>query len=240
MMRRALVTGGSGTIGAAVCKKLAAQGNHVILHCNRNIEQAQIIADQINRSGGSAEVVQFDIRDVEKTTSSIEGLLKRGVIQILINNAGYNDDAPMAGMQVAQWEGVIDTILNGFFNVTQPILLPMMMSRWGRIISLSSVAGIVGNRGQSNYAAAKSGLHGASKSLAIEIASRGVTVNVVAPGVIESEMTREIFTQELIDQLVPMKRAGTAEEVADLIDFLTSDRAGYISGQIISINGAMV
>lgn len=145
----------------------------------------------------------------------------------------------MAGMEPEQWQRVIDVSLNGFFNVTQPLLLPMMSTRWGRIISLSSVAGIMGNRGQTNYAAAKAGLHGASKSLAIELASRGITVNVVAPGVIESPMLGEHFTPEVIDRLVPMKRAGKPEEVADLVSFLASDSAAYISGQIISINGAM-
>jgi 3-oxoacyl-[acyl-carrier protein] reductase len=134
---------------------------------------------------------------------------------------------------------VLDVCLNGFFNVTQPLLLPMIGARWGRIISMSSVAAVTGNRGQVNYAAAKSGLHGASKALALELASRGVTVNVVAPGIITTPMTEGVFDSDMINRLVPMKRAGTPEEVAALVAFLASDEAGYISGQVISINGAM-
>ena len=238
--KRALVTGGSGEIGSAICRKLALQNNHVIIHCNRNIEKANVVATEINNSGGSAEVTQFDVSSEEQSSRAIERLLENGPIQILVNNAGYHDDAPLAGMTGDQWKNIIDTILNGFYHVTHPILLPMMMTRWGRVISLSSVAGITGNRGQSNYAAAKSGLHGASKSLALEVASRRVTVNVVAPGIIESPMTDKIFSKKQIDQLVPMKRAGKAEEVAELVAFLASEKASYISGQIISINGAMI
>jgi 3-oxoacyl-[acyl-carrier protein] reductase len=158
----------------------------------------------------------------------------------LVNNAGIHDDAVMPGMKVEQWSRVIDVSLNGFFNVTQPLLLPMIVTRWGRIVSVSSVAALFGNRGQANYAAAKAGLHGATKSLALELASRGVTVNAVAPGIIDSGMTAGIFSKEMIDRLVPMKRAGRPEEVADLIAFLASDRAAYISGQIISVNGGMI
>jgi 3-oxoacyl-[acyl-carrier protein] reductase len=146
----------------------------------------------------------------------------------------------MPGMRRDQWSSVIDVSLNGFFNVTQPLLMPMMATRWGRIVTLSSVAALVGNRGQTNYAAAKSGLHGATKSLSLELASRGITVNAVAPGIIQSKMIEGSFDKETIGRLVPMKRAGTVEEVADLVAFLASDKAAYISGQIISINGGMI
>jgi len=142
-------------------------------------------------------------------------------------------------MKREQWTRVIDVSLNGFFNVTQPLLLPMMATRWGRIVSISSVAALMGNRGQANYAAAKAGLHGATKSLAIELASRGITVNAVAPGIIAGGMTDGLFDQEAIARLVPMKRVGTPAEVAALVAFLASEQAGYISGQVISINGAM-
>jgi 3-oxoacyl-[acyl-carrier protein] reductase len=145
----------------------------------------------------------------------------------------------MAGMTADQWKDVIEVSLNGFFNVTQPLLLPMLGTRWGRIVSISSLAGVIGNRGQSNYAAAKAGLHGASKSLAIELASRGVTVNVVAPGLIESPATRRSFKPEHVESLVPMKRVGTPEEVAALVAFLVSEQAGYITGQVIGINGGV-
>jgi 3-oxoacyl-[acyl-carrier protein] reductase len=142
-------------------------------------------------------------------------------------------------MRRDQWSRVIDVSLNGFFNVTQPLLLPMIRTRWGRIINISSVAAIMGNRGQANYAAAKAGLHGATRALALELASRGITVNTVAPGIIESAATETVFPKQVIDQIVPMKRAGKPEEVAELVAFLASERAGYISGQQISINGGM-
>ena len=175
----------------------------------------------------------------DETTSAIETVLTEGEIQILVNNAGFHDDAIMAGMNVEQWHNVVDVCLNGFYHVTQPLLLPMMSTRWGRIINISSVAGVMGNRGQANYAAAKAGLIGATKSLAIELASRGVTVNAVAPGIIKGSMTEEVFDKSKLKQLVPMQRAGEPEDVASLVTYLASEAAGYISGQVIGINGAM-
>ena len=239
-MKRALVTGGSGAIGAAICRKLGAEGHHVYVHANNGSARAEAVAAQILAQGGSAETVIFDVADFNQTGDALAAILTAGPIQILVNNAGIHDDAVMPGMRQEQWSRVIDVSLNGFFNVTQPLLLPMIGTRWGRIISVSSVAGQVGNRGQTNYAAAKAGLHGATRSLSLELASRGITVNAVAPGIISSPMSAQSFGKEMIDRLVPMKRAGTPEEVADLIQFLASDRAGYISGQIIGINGAMV
>jgi 3-oxoacyl-[acyl-carrier protein] reductase len=200
---------------------------------------AEEITADIVAGGGSAEVVRFDVTDAEETRRALERLLEAGAIQTVVNNAGIHDDAVLAGMSVDQWSRVVDVSLNGFFNVTQPLLLPMIRTRWGRIINISSVAAIMGNRGQSNYAAAKAGLHGAARSLALELASRAITVNTVAPGIISSPATEDVFPQEAIDRLVPMKRAGRPDEVADLVAFLASDRAAYISGQLISINGAM-
>ena len=238
-MKRALVTGGSGDIGAAICKRLVADGMHVLVHANSNIERAQVLCAEIVAAGGSAETVCFDVTDAEQCRSVLLPLAEQTPIQVVVNNAGIHDDAPMAGMSAEQWRRVIDVSLHGFFNVTQPLLLPMMATRWGRIISLSSIAGVMGNRGQANYAAAKAGLHGASKSLAQELASRGVTVNVVAPGIIAGSMTEQVFDKAAINALVPMKRAGQPQEVADLVAFLASEQAGYISGQVIGINGAM-
>ena len=239
-MKRALVTGGSGGIGAAICQRLAADGHHVIVHANRSREKADAVVAGILANGGSAEAVAFDITDRAATASALETLTEAGAIQILVNNAGIHDDAVFPGMTGAQWDSVLDVSLNGFFNVTQPLTMPMIRTRWGRIITISSVAGITGNRGQVNYSAAKGALHAASKSLALELASRNVTVNAVAPGIIATEMIAGAFDAEAIKNLVPMKRAGKPEEVADLVAFLASDKAAYISGQIISINGGMV
>jgi 3-oxoacyl-[acyl-carrier protein] reductase len=238
-MKRALVTGGSGDLGAAICRRLAHRGLHVIVHANSRIDQAAALADELRAAGHSAEAVQFDITDGPAATAALERLLEAGPVQVLVNNAGIHADAPLAGMSPEQWHKVIDVSLNGFYNVTQPLLLPMIRTRWGRIVSLSSVAAVLGNRGQANYAAAKAGLHGATKSLALELASRNITVNAVAPGVIAGSMTSQVFTPETIQALVPMKRAGSPDEVAALVEFLCSEDAAYISGQIISINGAM-
>lgn len=238
-IKRALVTGGSGDIGQAICLQLANTGMHVIVHANQNIDKANNVVKKIISAGGSAEAISFNLTDQTACLKAIEQLLQQGPIQVLVNNAGIHEDAILAGMKPEQWQHVIDVNLNGFFNVTQPLLLPMMQTRWGRIINLSSIAGVMGNRGQANYAAAKAGIIGATKSLAIEMASRGITVNAIAPGIIEGAMTDGVFDKDKIKQLVPMKRAGTPEEVASLVGFLASDEAGYISSQVISINGAM-
>lgn len=238
-MMRALVTGGSGAIGAAVCRDLAVRGMHVFVHAYRHAERARTVADEIVAAGGDAEVVAFDVTDHAAASDALEKMLEPGEIQVFVHSAGIYADAPMAGMTEAQWGGVIDVSLNGFFNVARPLLLPMLRTRWGRIVAVTSVAGIMGNRGQANYAAAKAGLHGAVKSLAIEVASRGVTVNAVAPGIIASPMTEKIFNADEIARLVPMKRAGTPEEVTGVIGFLCSDGASYVSGQVLSVNGGM-
>jgi 3-oxoacyl-[acyl-carrier protein] reductase len=184
--------------------------------------------------------VVFDVADAQTVEAALAAVLVDGPIEILVNNAGIHDDAVLPGMRRAQWTGVIDVTLNGFFNVTQPLLMPMIRQRWGRIINISSVAALAGNRGQVNYAAAKAGLHGATRALALELASRGITVNTVAPGIIASPMADKAFDQDMIGRLVPMKRAGTPDEVAELVQFLASEAAGYISAQIISINGGMI
>ena len=237
--KRALVTGGSGDLGGAICRKLAADGLHVIVHANGNSARAESVAAEILAAGGNAETVAFDVADSDASRTAIESLLETGPIQVVVNNAGIHDDAPMAGMSEAQWRRVIDVSLHGFFHVTQPLLLPMARARWGRIVSVSSVAAVLGNRGQTNYAAAKAALHGASKSLAREMAARNITVNVVAPGVIEGSMTNDAFPPDTIKQIVPAGRAGKPEEVAALVAFLCSQEAGYINGQVIGINGGM-
>jgi 3-oxoacyl-[acyl-carrier protein] reductase len=239
-MKRALVTGGSGGIGAAICRRLAADGLHVIVHANSRLPEAQRLAAEIVASGGAAQAAAFDVTDRVRAEAALQELLAAGPIQVVVNNAGIHDDAVMPAMKPAQWLRVIDVSLNGFFNVTQPLLLPMMATRWGRVINITSVAALAGNRGQANYAAAKAGLHGATKSLAIELASRGITVNAVAPGIIATAMSEGAFDRAAIEKLVPMKRAGTPDEVAALVGFLASEQAGYLSGQVISLNGAML
>jgi 3-oxoacyl-[acyl-carrier protein] reductase len=239
-LKRALVTGGSGGIGAAICRQLAADGLHVIVHANHGLDRARDLVDQILAAGGSAEVVAFDVTDRAATSVALDALVEAGPIQVLVNNAGIHDDAVFPGMSGEQWDRVLDVSLNGFFNVTHPLTMPMMRTRWGRIINISSVAAVAGNRGQVNYAAAKGALHAASKSLAIELATRGVTVNVVAPGIIETGMSGPSFDADAIKRMVPMQRAGQPQEVASLVAFLASDQAAYISGQVISINGAMI
>ncbi|MEO7939661.1 MAG: 3-oxoacyl-ACP reductase FabG [Burkholderiaceae bacterium] len=238
--RRALVTGGSGGIGAAICRRLAADGLHVIVHANTGLDRAEALVNEIRQRGASAQAVTFDVTDRAAANAAIELLLQAGPIQVLVNNAGIHDDAIFPGMRGEQWDRVIDVSLNGFFNVTQPLTLPMIRTRWGRIISISSVAAIAGNRGQVNYSAAKGALHAASKSLALELASRGVTVNAVAPGLIDTGMLDGKFDAEAVKRLVPMLRVGQPQEVADLVGFLASDQAAYISGQVISINGGMI
>ena len=238
-MIRALVTGGSGAIGAAICRRLAAAGRHVLVHAHRNLAEAERIVQNIRTGGGAAEAVAFDVTQEEESARALERALAGGPVQIVVNNAGIHADAPMAGMSGEQWKRVLDVSLHGFFNVTKPLLLPMIGTRWGRIVSVSSVAALRGNRGQTNYAAAKAGLHGATRSLALELAPRGVTVNAVAPGIIASPMSAQAFPEAAINALVPMKRAGQPEEVAALVAFLASEEAGYISGQVISIDGGM-
>jgi 3-oxoacyl-[acyl-carrier protein] reductase len=239
-MKRALVTGGSGDIGAAICRKLATDKFYVYVHANHSLSKADEVVGEIRSAGGSAQSIAFDVTSEEQTRIALESILDEGNVQVLINNAGIHDDAVLPGMNSLQWNSVIDVALKGFFNVTQPLLLPMIGTRWGRIVNISSVAAITGNRGQTNYAAAKAGLHGATKSLALELASRGITVNAVAPGIIESAMSEKVFDKDAIKRMVPAGRAGKPEEVAELVAFLVSEHAAYISGQVISINGAMI
>jgi 3-oxoacyl-[acyl-carrier protein] reductase len=238
-MRRALVTGGASPIGAAISRALASAGFRVCIHAHRGVERATALAAELAAAGLQAETSAFDIVDEAATRAALAALQADGPIQVLVHNAGMHDDVPLAGMSARQWHGVVDVSLTGFYNVTAPLMLPMIGTRWGRVIAISSVAALMGNRGQVAYAAAKAGLHGAVRALSLECAARGVTVNAVAPGIIDSPATSGLFDRDKLAALVPMKRAGRPEEVADLVAFLASDRAGYISGQIISINGGM-
>jgi len=238
--RRALVTGGSGDIGAAICRALAAHGHFVHVHAHGRSDRAQALADEIRAGGGRAQPLAFDLTDAGATRAALDATGEAGPIELLVHNAGIRDDAPMAGMTEDQWRRVIDVSLHGFFHVTQPLLLPMARGRFGRIVCVSSVAAQLGNRGQTNYAAAKSALHGAAKSLAREMGSRGITVNVVAPGIVAAGMAAQAFSAEQIRDVVPAGRAGTPEEVAALVAFLCGEDAGYVNGQVIGINGGMI
>ncbi len=243
--RRALVTGGSGAIGSAICRHLAQAGYYVYVHAQRPRATLDELLQQVRSDtprgcrGAGAELVCFDITDATASLAALERVLYDGPVQVLVNNAGIHEDAVFPAMQPAQWRRVIDVSLQGFFHVTRTLLLPMIRTRWGRIINISSVAALTGNRGQVNYAAAKGALIAATRALALEVATRGVTVNAVAPGIIATAMSAAVFGQADIERLVPMQRAGRREEVAALVGFLASDAAAYITGQVVSINGGM-
>jgi 3-oxoacyl-[acyl-carrier protein] reductase len=238
-VKRALVTGGASPLGAAICRRLSAAGLHVIVHAHAGLDRAHAVVDELRTRGGSAEAISIDLTDMTATRAAMETLVEAGVPQVVVHNAGTHDDVPMAGMSEHQWRSVIDVSLGGFFATVQPLLLPMMRTRWGRIIAVSSVTALLGNRGQANYGAAKAGLIGAVKSLAREVASRGVTVNAVAPGIIASPAVEAAMDPQQIAAIVPMRRAGEPREVADVIGFLASPEASYVTAQVISINGGM-
>ena len=234
-MKRALVTGGASPLGEAICRQLAADGLHVIVHAHANHARAQALGAEL-----AGEAVVCDLTDVAATAAALANVLAAGPVQVLVHNAGSHDDVPFAGMSEAQWRGVLDVSLTGFFAALRPLILPMMGTRWGRVVAVSSVSALLGNRGQVSYAAAKAGLVGAVRSLSREVAARGITANAVAPGVIASPAVDAALGAGRIAEIVPMKRAGQPAEVADLVSFLCSDRAAYITGQLISINGGMV
>lgn len=236
LKRRALITGASRGIGAAIALRLAQDGFQVILNYRSNTAAASELAQRIRDEGGEAELCAFDVGDRQAAQGAIAGLLETAPIHTLVNNAGVIADAAFPAMTFAQWEQVTRTTLDGFYNVTHPLIMPMVRQRSGRIISLSSVSALDGNRGQVNYAAAKAGIVGATKSLAIELAKRKITVNAVAPGLIDTEMIADV-PDFVVQQRIPARRLGRPEEVAALVSFLASDEAAYITGQVIRIDG---
>lgn len=239
--KRVLVTGASRGIGAATAIKLAQQGFSISVHYHSNTDSAQQVASQITDAGGTTPtLLQFDIADREATRSILEqDMESNGAYYGAVCNAGIAQDAAFPALQDEQWDSVIHTNLDGFYNVLQPLIMPMIRLRnGGRIVTLSSVSGLIGNRGQVNYSAAKAGIIGATKALATELAKRKITVNCVAPGVIETEMTEMVHAEEA-KKMIPMARFGNVDEVAASIDFLMSDDASYITRQVLSVNGGM-
>jgi 3-oxoacyl-[acyl-carrier protein] reductase len=235
----ALVTGGSRGIGAAIAEELADAGCAVLLNYRADRAGAEAVKAHIEAKGGVASLLPFDVRDAQATAAAL-GPWSDGaqVIDVIVNNAGVGRDGPFPAMKLEDWELVTRTVLDGFFNVTRPLIMPLVHKRWGRIVNIASLSGLVGNRGQVNYSAAKAGLIGATRSLAQELAKRNVTVNAVAPGLIDTEMVADLPLDELARK-IPMRRLGSPAEVAKLVGFLASEHAGYITGQVISINGGL-
>lgn len=239
--RRVLVTGASRGIGAAIAKRMARDGFRVAINYREREDAAEAIAAEIRESGGEADLLRFDISRREEVRTGLELELKeRGAFYGVVCNAGVHADHPFPRIDDEAWDSVLRTNLDGFYNVLHPLVMPMIRARnGGRIITMSSISGVVGNRGQVNYSASKAGIIGATRSLSLELAKRNITANSVAPGIIETEMTAALPLED-VTKMIPMRRVGSVEEVAATVSFLASDEASYITGQVISVNGGMI
>ena len=239
MNKTVLITGSSRGIGMETAIYLAKNGFDIVLHYNKNKEKALKVQKLIENEGKSSRILQFDVGDREQTKKVLlEDIDKNGVYFGVVVNAGISMDNPFPAMEDSEWDNVINTNLNGFYNTLRPLILPMIQNKKGRIVALTSISGLIGNRGQINYSASKAGIIGAAKALSKEVAKRNITVNCVAPGVIETDMTENI-PFDIVKEAIPMKRMGAAKEVASLINYLLSEDASYITGQVISVNGGM-
>lgn len=239
MAKTVLITGSSRGIGKETALYLAKNGFDVVLHCVKNIAKAEEVKTEIEQLGRQARILQFDVSDREQTKAVLlKDIEENGVYYGVVLSAGITADNAFPAMEDDEWDRVINTNLNGLYNTLRPLILPMIQNRKGRIVALSSVSGLAGNRGQINYSASKAGIIGAVKALSKEVAKRNITVNCVAPGVIESDMTAEV-PFEMIKDAIPMRRMGTAKEVAGAVNYLMSEDASYITGQVISVNGGM-
>lgn len=240
MEKQVLITGSSRGIGKETALYLAQNGFDIILHCNKNIQKAEEVLKSIQNFGVKGRILQFDTKNREECKKIITGdIQKNGAYFGVVLNAGIARDVVFPIMEDDDWDSVLNTNLGGFYNVLKPIVMPMIENRIkGRIIAMSSISGLRGNYGQVNYSASKAGIIGAVKALSLELAKRKITVNCVAPGVVESDMTKELPAEE-VKKLIPMKRFGTAKEVASLVNYLMSEDAGYITGQVISVNGGL-
>lgn len=238
--KRVLVTGSSRGIGRAIALHLARDGYEVVIHCRSQRNQAEEVQQHIEAAGGKASILQFDVAEREQARQLLEADMEaNGAYYGVVCNAGIARDNAFPAMSGEDWDAVIHTNLDAFYNVLNPVIMPMVRRRApGRIVTLASVSGIMGNRGQVNYSAAKAGIIGATKALAIELAKRGITVNCVAPGLINTEMLADAPVEEAL-KLIPMRRAGEPDEVASLVSYLLSAPAGYITRQVISVNGGM-
>lgn len=240
MSKNVLITGSSRGIGREIALYLAKNGYNITLHCNNNIKKAEEVKKEIEDIGQNAKILKFNLTDRTECNDVLsKDIEQNGIYYGVVLNAGISKDNVFPAMTDDEWDDVIDTNLGGFYNVLKPIVMPMISARIrGRIITLSSISGLAGNRGQVNYSASKAGIIGATKALSLELAKRGITVNCIAPGVIDTDMTKDLPVDEL-KKIIPMKRVGTAKEVASLANYLISEDASYITGQVISVNGGL-